>query len=58
MLRVYRKKWAILAILSFGTVFQIANCGTELSLLGLRTAFSSFTLPIDILIRNLILAVL
>ena len=57
MVRIYRKKWMILTLLSFGTVFQIANCGTEFSLLGLRTAFSSITLPIDILLRNLILGV-
>ena len=55
MLHLYRKKWAVMTLLCFGTVFQIANCGTEFALLEIRTVFSAFTLPIDILMRNLIL---
>jgi hypothetical protein len=48
----YRRKWALLATLTLGSIFQLASCREDASLLGLRTAFSSITLPINTAIRS------
>lgn len=56
-MRWYRRKWIVFAAMTLGTTWQLSNCGTELSLLGLRSAFSSITLPINILLRNLLLGI-
>jgi hypothetical protein len=52
MMGLYRRKWRILAALSLGSVFQLASCREDAALLGLRTAFSSITLPINTLVRS------
>ncbi len=57
-MRWYRRKWMLMAAMSMGTVLQLSTCREETALLGLRTAFSSITLPINVLLRNLIFGVL
>jgi hypothetical protein len=55
LLKVYRRqKWIALAAVTMGSVMQIADCRSDLALFGLRTAFSSITLPINTLIRDII----
>ena len=55
MLRLYRKRrWVALAALTLGTATQVSACQQEAALLGLRTAFTSFTLPINTLIQQFI----
>jgi len=54
----YRRKWILVAGLTIGTALQVSACQENLALFGLRTLFSSVTLPIDVLIRQLLLAVL
>lgn len=50
-----RQKWIMLAALTIGTTFQLTACRDEAALFGLRTVFSAFTYPIDLLIQQLIL---
>ncbi len=50
-----RRKWIMLAVFTCGTTFQLAACREEATLFGLRTAFSSVTLPLNQLIRSLLL---
>jgi len=49
-----RRKWFALAALTVGTAMQLSTCREDLALFGLRTAFSSITLPINELLRALI----
>ncbi len=49
------QRWFMLAALSMGTVMQLATCREESALFGLRTAFSSVTLPINTFIRQFFL---
>ncbi len=51
-----RRKWLLLAITTIGTTFQLATCQEEAALFGLRTAFSTFTLPINNAIRQFLLS--
>ncbi len=37
----------MLVALTVGTAFQISACGEQASLFALRTAFTSFTLPVN-----------
>lgn len=52
------RKWIALATLTMGTAMQLASCQDDLALFGLRWAFSSVTLPINIFIRDVLQAVL
>ncbi len=56
-MRAYRhRKWLMMAALSMGTVLQIATCREQAAFLGLRSAFSAFTLPVNQAIRDFLLA--
>jgi hypothetical protein len=50
----YRRKWMFLAAMAMGSVLQLSTCREETALFGLRWAFSSFTLPIDVYLRQFI----
>lgn len=52
-----RYRWVFLAVMCMGTVAQISTCREESALFGLRTAFTSVTLPINTLIRQILLGV-
>ncbi|MBX3396983.1 MAG: hypothetical protein KF841_16635 [Phycisphaerae bacterium] len=56
MARLYRRKWIAMAVLTVGSAMQVSACREELGLFGLRWAFSSITLPINTLIRDLLLS--
>ena len=43
----WRRRWMMLAALTAGTTLQLTACREEVALLGLRTAMSTFTLPIN-----------
>lgn len=45
----------MLAALCIGTATQLTTCREQSALLGLRTAFSSITLPINTIIRQFFL---
>jgi len=51
---VRHRKWIMLATLTAGTVLQLSTCQNELALFGLRVAFSSITLPINVFIRDVL----
>lgn len=55
---IRHRKWIMLATLSAGTVMQLASCQNDLALFGLRWAFTSITLPINVFIRDTLQAVL
>jgi hypothetical protein len=44
-----------LAALTMGTTLQLSTCQEEAALLGIRTAFTSFTLPLNLFIRQFLL---
>ncbi len=50
-----RRRWMTLAALTLGTTLQLSTCQQEAALLGIRTAFTSFTLPFNQLIRQFLL---
>ncbi len=52
MKRIRRRKWILFATLTLGTAMQVSTCQEQAALLGLRTAFSSVTLPINTLIQQ------
>ena len=52
MKRIRRTKWIMFAAMTVGSAMQLATCREETALLGLRTAISSITLPINTLIRQ------
>ncbi len=53
--RLYRnRRWIMLAALTCGTTLQLSACRGDLALFGLRTLFTSFTLPINQLLQDLI----
>lgn len=55
MIKLYRKRrWIAFAALTVGTATQVSACQQEAALLGLRTAFTSLTLPINTLIQQFI----
>ncbi|HVP09936.1 MAG TPA: hypothetical protein VMV94_01980 [Phycisphaerae bacterium] len=56
MRRYWRKRWLVLAVMTVGTALQLSTCREETALFGLRTAFTSVTLPINVLIRQTLLA--
>lgn len=45
----------MLAALCLGSVAQLSTCRSEAALFGLRTAFSSITLPVNTIIRQFFL---
>lgn len=48
MIRLFAKRQRIImATLMVGTAFQLTTCREQASLFALRTAFTSFTLPIN-----------
>lgn len=47
-----RLRWALFAAMTMGTAFQLSTCREEAALFGLRTAFSSVTLPINTFIQQ------
>ena len=51
-----RRKVMLLAAMTAGTALQLAACREEAALLGLRTVFTSFTLPFNQFIRQLLLS--
>jgi len=55
MRRYRRRKWILLAILALGTTFQVSACREDAALFGLRVAFYSVTLPINQLVRSILL---
>ncbi|HKQ50137.1 MAG TPA: hypothetical protein VJZ71_18820 [Phycisphaerae bacterium] len=52
MKRIRRTKWIMFATMTVGSVMQLSTCREETALLGLRTAISSITLPINTLIQQ------
>lgn len=54
-MKAYRRRWLWLAVMTVGTAMQLSACSDELALFTLQTAFTSVTLPINALIRQLIL---
>ncbi len=53
--KLYRyRRWIMLAALTCGTTLQLSACRSELGLFGLRTLFTSFTLPINQFLQDLI----
>lgn len=51
---VRHRKWITLATLTGGTIMQLSACQDEAALFGLRVAFTSITLPINVLIRDVL----
>lgn len=47
-----KRRWIMLAALCLGTTTQLSTCREDAALLGVRTAFSSVTLPINTAIRQ------
>jgi len=52
----WRRRWMVLAAMTVGTTLQLSACREEAALLGLRTTFSTFTLPVNEWIRQFILS--
>lgn len=52
----HRRKWAMMAVLTMGTAWQLAACREDAALFGLRALFSSITVPINQLIQQIILS--
>lgn len=48
----------MLAVMTMGTALQLSTCREETALFGLRTAFSSITLPLNQLLRNLLFGII
>lgn len=44
-----------MAAMTLGTAFQLSTCREDAALFGLRWAFSSITLPLNVFIRDLLL---
>lgn len=56
--KAYRqRKWMMLAAMTCGATFQLSTCREDLALLGLRTLFTSFTLPFNQLLRDILLSI-
>jgi hypothetical protein len=55
MRRYWRQRWLVLAIMTVGTAMQLSTCREETALFGLRTAFTSVTLPINVAIQQFLL---
>jgi hypothetical protein len=53
-----RRRRRLCAALGIATAFQVVSCQENLALLGLRTAFSSLTLPINEFIRQFFLSLI
>lgn len=50
-----RRRWLVLVAMTVGTAMQLSTCREEAALFGMRTAFTSFTLPINTAIRQALL---
>jgi len=55
MRRHRQRKWLLLATMTLGTAFQLTACREDVALFGLRVGFSSITLPINQLLRSILL---
>jgi hypothetical protein len=53
----WRRRWLLLAAMTIGTAMQLSTCREDLALFGLRTAFTSVTLPINVAVRQVLLGV-
>ncbi len=51
----WRRRWLVLAAMTIGTAMQLSACREELALFGLRTAFTSVTLPLNQAIQAFLL---
>ncbi len=51
-----RRKWLLLAATAMGTTFQLTACREDAALFGLRTLFSTFTLPVNTFLQDLLFA--
>lgn len=51
---VRHRKWITLATLTAGTVLQLSTCQNDAALFGLRVAFTSITLPINVFLRDVL----
>lgn len=49
-----RMKWLMLAATAMGTTFQLAACQQDAALFGLRTFMSSFSLPVNQFLQDLL----
>ena len=57
-MEAYRqRKWIVLAVMTCGTTFQLSTCREDLALFGVRTLFTSFTLPLNQLLRDILLSI-
>ncbi|MCG8405779.1 MAG: hypothetical protein MI923_11330 [Phycisphaerales bacterium] len=57
-MKAYRqRKWIMLAAMTCGTTLQLSTCREDLALFGLRTLFTSFTLPLNQLLRDILISV-
>lgn len=50
-----RRRWLLLVAMTVGTAMQLSTCREEAALFGMRTAFTSVTLPINTAIRQALL---
>ncbi len=57
MMKTYyrRRKAILLATMTMGTLAQVSTCQQEAALFGVRTAFTAFFLPLNQLLRDLLL---
>jgi hypothetical protein len=55
MMLLRRKRWLLFIAMTVGTAMQLSTCREETALFGLRTAFTSVTLPINTAIRQILL---
>lgn len=55
---IRNRKWIMLATLTMGTAMQLASCQDDVALFGLRWAFSSITLPINVFLRDALQTIL
>ncbi len=51
-----RRKWLLFAATAMGTTFQLTACREDAALFGLRTFFSSFSLPVNTFLQDLLFA--
>ncbi len=56
-MKLYKRRWLLMAALTMGTALQVSACREEFAFFGLRTAFTSITLPINQLIQQLLLGI-
>lgn len=52
----WRRKWLLLAATVMGATFQLTACREDAAMFGLRTFMSSFSLPINTFLQDLLFA--